>query len=263
MTVDITSFSNPKIKDLVKLQTKKRERDKKGLIVIEGKQEIELAWQNGIKIKELFQCPEWDNKGTSIKRANFPIFQVSKQVFAKASYREHPDGFLAVAVPPADKKLRKIKMSPKPLLLVLEGVEKPGNLGAILRTADAAGVDAVIINQEKTDIYNPNVIRTSRGSVFSKQIVTASRGETISWLQDNKIQTIATVVDAEKNYTEVNLKRGSALVMGEESQGLSRSWQEQADQKVVIPMQGQVNSLNVSVSAAILTFEAVRQRSEN
>lgn len=263
MTNEITGFTNPKIKDLVKLQTKKRERDKKGLVVIEGRKEIELAWKNGIKIKELFHCPEWDNKNLNIKKADFPVFKVSKQVFAKASYREHPDGFLALAVQPRSKKLSKIKVSPRPLVIILEGVEKPGNLGAVLRTADAAGADAVIVNREKTDIYNPNVIRASLGSVFSNQIVVASRGETLSWLRDNDIQTVATIVESEKNYTQVNFKKGSALLMGEESGGLSEEWREQADEKVSIPMQGQVNSLNVSVSTAIITFEAIRQRNKN
>lgn len=263
MTVDISSFSNPKIKNLIKLQTKKRERDKKGLVVIEGKKEIELAWQNGIKIKELFHAPEWNSKGTSINNAGFSVFTVSKQVFAKASYRETPDGFLAVAVSPSLKKLSKTRMSSRPLLIVLEGVEKPGNLGAVLRTADAAGVDAVIVNQERTDVYNPNVIRSSLGSVFSNQIAVASRGETISWLRDNNIQAVATVVEAEKDYTQADFKKGTALLMGEESRGLSDEWQENAEEKVAIPMQGQVNSLNVSVSTAIITFEAQRQRNKD
>lgn len=263
MPTDITGFSNPKIKDLVKLQTKKRERDKKGLIVVEGRKEIELARQNGVKIKELFHCPEWDNQGSSVEKRDFPIFQVSKQVFAKASYREKPDGFLAIATYPHTLKLSKAKLSSKPLLVILEGLEKPGNLGAVLRTADAAGVDAVIVDRERTDIYNPNVIRASLGSVFSNQIVVASRGEILPWLQEKRIQTVAAVVEAEKNYTQANLKKGTALIMGEENRGLSREWREQAEEKVAIPMRGQVNSLNVSVSAAIMIYEVLRQRNRD
>ncbi len=262
MNIDITSFSNPKIKNLGKLLDKKKERDKQALIIIEGKAEIELACQNGVKIKELFYSPELNDFDLYIKRKDFPVFTVSKQVFSKISYREGPDGFLAVAVNPKKEKLSKLKISSKPLVVILEGVEKPGNLGAVLRTADASGTDAVIINQERTDIYNPNVIRSSLGTVFSNQVVGASIQETSSWLKSNNISVVATVVDAKKEYTEVDFSKGVAILMGEENRGLSEDWKKRADEKVSIPMKGKINSLNISVSAAVIIYEALKQRTK-
>ncbi len=260
MNNDISSFSNPRIKNLIKLSTKRKEREGQGLIVVEGKGEIELAYQNNFKIKELFYSPDWAKQELKLSQKNFPVFTVNKKVFAKASYRENPDGFLALVASPKRSKLSKIKISSKPLIVVLEGVEKPGNLGAVLRTADIARVDAIIINQEKTDIYSPNVIRSSLGSVFCHQIVNSSIEETFSWLQSRNICTVATVVGSGKDYTKVDYCKGVALLMGEESNGLSDDWQKKADEKVTIPMMGQVNSLNVSVSAGIMIFEVLRQR---
>lgn len=257
----ITSFSNPKIKNLLKLIKKRKKQQEDDLIIIEGQREIELAWQSGVKIKEMFYSPECSKQELKLKKADFPIFTVNQEIFTKISFKDNPDGLLVLASRPKKIKLSKIKLLNKPLILVLEGIEKPGNLGAILRTADSAGVDAILISQERTDIYNPNVIRASLGSVFSKQIAVASQEEIFSWLKDKNISIVATVVDTSKNYTEINYKKGIALLMGEEHLGLSKEWQEKADEKVKIPMKGLVNSLNVSVSASIVIYEALRQRS--
>jgi TrmH family RNA methyltransferase len=229
--------------------------------VIEGKKEIKMAQEAGYKIGNLFFCEELISKeelqamGTSDKL----LIPVSKEVFDKIAVRENSGGVLAVAEQKAHR-LEDIKLSPRPLLLILESVEKPGNLGAILRTADAAGVDAVIISDPQTDFYNPNVIRSSIGCVFTTQIASATSEETISWLRSKNIHIYCTYLKASQHYHLVDYTKPSAIVMGTEATGLSQTWVMASDVNIIIPMQGVIDSMNVSTAAAVVVFEAKRQR---
>lgn len=254
----ITSAQNPKIKEIIRLR-KPRERRKENLIIIEGRQEIELARQAGLEIVELFYCQDFAGSKKIAGLSEEIITPVVPAVFEKISYRENPDGFLVLARLKY-LELGKIKLSQKPLIIILESLEKPGNLGAILRSADAAGVDAVIVADPKTDIYNPNVIRASLGTVFTNQVAAASTEEARNWLAKNKIKSLAATPEAKKIYTEADYKGAVAIIMGEEHQGLSKDWLEKVDEKIKIPMRGKIDSLNVSASTAIILFEAVRQR---
>ncbi|MFA4942003.1 MAG: RNA methyltransferase [Patescibacteria group bacterium] len=254
----ITSAQNPKIKEIIKLQ-KPRERKAGGLIVVEGHQEILMALGAGFEIEKLFFCPDLAGKKRIEKIEEDRVISVVPAVLKKIAFRENPDGFLAL-VKYKIFNLDKIKLSKNPLVIVLESVEKPGNLGAILRSADAAGVDAVIISDQRTDIYNPNVIRASLGTVFTNQIAVSSVKEIQKWLSLNKIKSLAATPEANRLYAEINYQGGIAIVMGEEHKGLSQEWLEKADEKVRIPMAGKIDSLNVSVSTAIILFEAIRQR---
>ena len=256
----INSLNNQKIKDLVKLH-KSSERKKRGLFIIDGAREIELAQKEGVEVLELFYCPKL------IKRPgdNFfgiereKITEISEDVFAKICYKEKTDGYFAVA---KEKfiKFEQIGLSRKPLLIILEAVEKPGNLGAILRTAYAAGVDAIIMNDNQTDIYNPNVIRASEGFVFCTPIIIASVEETAKWLRKNNILSFAAATTAKGKYTKENMNLPIAIILGSEAQGLSDKWLIMANKLVKIPMNKGIDSLNVSVSAAILLYEVLRQR---
>jgi len=259
MTDQINSLHNEKIKNILKLREASRERKQQGLFLIEGWREINLALKGGVEIENMFFCQDYIKHELNIDEEK--LIEVSKKVFNKISYRENPDGFLAVAKL-KEVKLEKIKLSSKPLIIVLEAVEKPGNLGAILRTADAAGADAVIINDAKTDIYNPNVIRASQGTVFTVPIVLSSIEKTVSFFKDNKIKIFATTPEAKVEYTGANYKQNCAIIMGAEDKGLSKEWLEIADEKIKIKMNGRIDSLNVSVSTAIVLFEAIRQRAK-
>jgi len=254
----ITSAQNPKIKEIIRLR-KPRERRKENLIIIEGRQEIELARQACLEIVELFYCQDFAGSKKIAGLSEEIITPVVPAVFEKISYRENPDGFLALAKPKY-LELSKIKLNKNPLVIILESLEKPGNLGAILRSADAAGVDAVIVADPKTDIYNPNVIRASLGTVFTNQVAAASTEEARNWLAKNKIKSLAATPEAKKIYTEADYKGAVAIIMGEEHPGLSKDWLEKVDEKIKIPMRGKIDSLNVSASTAIILFEAVRQR---
>ncbi|MFA6171238.1 MAG: RNA methyltransferase [Patescibacteria group bacterium] len=258
----ITSRENPKIKEIIKLKSSRKEREAKALAVAEGYRELNLALQAEHNIDSLFFCPEF-LKGRPI--FNLPpdkLIEVSPSVFEKISFRENPDGVLAILrlTPPS---LAGIKLSKNPLVIVLEAVEKPGNLGAILRTADAAGVDAVLISDPKTDLYNPNVIRASQGTIFTTRVAAGSRGEILAFLGSKGISLIATTPGAKKLYTQIDLKKPTAILMGTEDRGLSDAWLKAADEKVKIPMYGKIDSLNVSVSAAVIVYEALRQRTRD
>lgn len=253
----ISSTANSRIKEIIKLQSS-RERRKTGQIIIEGSREIELALKADFNILEIYHCP--DIYQDSIPETRAELIEVSQPVFAKIAYKENPEGLLAIAEPKF-LKLADIKTAKNPLIIVLENVEKPGNLGAILRTAYAAKIDAVIVNEPQTDIYNPNVIRASMGHIFTVPTVIADTKKTITWLKENDIKAYATAITAQENYTEVNYKKVSAIVMGTENSGLSREWLEAADKQIIIPMQAGMDSLNVSVSTAIVIYEALRQRS--
>jgi len=257
MAEAINSLQNEKIKNIVKLRESSRERAIEGLFIVEGLREIELALLAKVEIENLYYCPTMAGDTPPLAAEN--IIEVSEKVFAKISLRENPDGFLALA---KIKKLElgKLKLKANPLLIILEAVEKPGNLGAILRTADAAGADAVIINDSKTDIYNPNVIRASQGTAFTVPTLTASVKETLEFCNKNKIKTLATTPVADLDYTKADFGSACAIVLGAEDKGLSQAWLEAAEEKIKINMRGRIDSLNVSVSAAIIVFEALRQR---
>ncbi|MFA5131584.1 MAG: RNA methyltransferase [Patescibacteria group bacterium] len=256
----INSLNNQKIKDLVRLK-KAGERREAQMLIIDGAREIEKAKKSAYEIRELFYCPALIKK----EEKNFfgveseKITEVSEPVFRKICYKENPDGFFAVV---AIKKisLKDIKLSKNPLVVILEAVEKPGNLGAIIRTAYAAGVEAIIINDNQTDIYNPNVIRASEGFVFNVPIIIASVVETQSWLKKEKIISLAAATGGKKSYTEEKMNMSLAIILGSEAYGLSDKWLTKADKLIKIPMVKGIDSLNVSVSAAILIYEAHRQR---
>ena len=252
----ITSKSNPKIKNVVKLQ-KSSERREQNRIIIEGRREIERAVACGFIVDTLFICNDILKESFNIA-ANY-VEEVTLEVFEKIAYREGSDGLLAVAIPKyAD--LKSFKPKKNPLIIVLETVEKPGNLGAIMRTADAAGVDAVIIADPRTDLYNPNAIRASIGTIFSVPLFACSSEECINWLRENDIKIYCTYLKASIDYLEADFRQGSAIVMGTEATGISGIWVDAADQNLIIPMNGIADSLNVSVTTAIVVFEAIRQR---
>jgi RNA methyltransferase, TrmH family len=256
----ITSTQNPKIKSLLALE-KPRERRKQQLFLVEGAKEIRLAIEAGYKIGNIFFCEEIINKEESefVFAQDKSLIPVSRDVFEKIAVRESSGGMLAVAEQKTHR-LEEIKLSKNPLLLILESVEKPGNLGAILRTADAAGIDAVIICDPQTDFYNPNVIRSSVGCVFTTQIAAATSEETIAWLKKENISIFCTYLKDSKPYHEINFTTPSAIVMGTEATGLSDIWVRHSTANIIIPMSGKIDSMNVSTCAAVVVFEAKRQR---
>jgi RNA methyltransferase, TrmH family len=258
----ISSLQNPKIKNLVKLQ-KASERNDQNVFIVEGLKEINLALEAGYKPQMAFWCAnmgltEKDFLHTLKQCPNF--YSISKDAFEKVAYREGSDGIIVV-FEQQKHSLKSIKLSANPLVIILESVEKPGNLGAILRTADASKVDAVIVCDPKTDLYNPNVVRSSIGCLFTNQVAACTNAEALKWLKENKIKSYAAaLVDEAKSYYGFNYKTSTALIMGTEADGLSKFWLENADEKIIIPMQGKIDSLNVSVSTAVLAFEVARQR---
>ncbi len=256
----ITSTQNPKVKSLLALE-KPRERRKQQLFVVEGAKEVRMALEAGYKIGNIFFCEEIldQHESNDLLREDKLLVPVSKEVFDKIAIRESSGGILAVAEQKTHR-LQDIKLSKNPLLLILESVEKPGNLGAVLRTADAAGVDAVIICDPQTDFYNPNVIRSSVGCVFTKQIASATSEETLAWLKEHGINIFCTYLKAAKPYHETDFTKPAALVMGTEATGLSDLWVKNSSANIIIPMQGKIDSMNVSNAAAVVVFEAVRQR---
>ena len=252
----ITSKTNPRIKNIVKLQ-KASERREQNLIIIEGQREIGRAQKCGFEIDQLYVCPTLLREPLNI-HANYTE-EVSEDVFDKIAYREGSDGLLALARPKY-KSLSEFKPKKDALIIVLETVEKPGNLGAVMRTADAAGVDAVIVADPGTDLYNPNAIRASIGCIFSVPVYACSTEECIQWLKSNNITIYCTYLKASIDYLDADFRKASAIVMGTEATGISDAWVNAADQNIIIPMNGIADSLNVSVTTAIVTFEAIRQR---
>lgn len=257
----ITSLQNPRIKNIVRL-SKARERREQNIMVVEGIREIKMALLHGFKISELYFCNETNLHAEAfieqLPKAAVTI-EVSKTVFEKLAYRENSDGLLALIIPKY-LTLDDLELTPNPLILVLESVEKPGNLGAMLRTADAAALDAIIVCDPQTDIYNPNVIRSSLGCIFSQQVATCTSEEAMAFLKKKGIKSFAAALTATQYYHETDLSGPSAIVMGTEADGLTDAWLKGADTQIMIPMSGKVDSLNVSTSAAILVFEAKRQR---
>ena len=263
MSFYISSADNPKIKNILKL-SKPHERRKQGVVLVEGYKEILAAMKAGLTMVEIYYCADYGGENPSffgVDKNQKLIANVAKTVFEKITYREKPDGYLAIFTARI-LTLEEIKLNAKPLVLVIEGAEKPGNFGAILRTADAAGADAIIVNDSQLDIYHPNAIRASIGAAFDKQIAIATREETIAWLAANNITSYATSKRGDKDFYEFDLTAGTAFILGAEHSGLSDEWREAADEYIKIPMVGVVDSLNLSASAAILLFEAVRQRNK-
>lgn len=260
MHVTITSAHNPKIKSLLALE-KPRERKRLGLCVVEGRKEIALAVEAGYHIETLFFCDDLisEDELHAFRLPESTRVPVSADVFEKIAIRESTGGVVAVARQKVHN-LNGIRLSQNPLVLILEAVEKPGNLGSILRTADAAGLDAVIICDPKTDFYNPNVIRSSLGCIFTTQVASATSEEAIAWLHANRITPYSTYLKASRSYDAVDYTRPSAIVMGTEATGLSEAWTGEGRNTIIIPMHGRIDSMNVSTAAAVVVFEALRQR---
>lgn len=256
----ITSAQNPFIKSLVLLQEKAKARKQSGTFLIEGIREIELAIKGNYYVETILICIEVIEKSfnPSIFKS-FNTIEISKEVYQKLAYRDTTEGIIAVAKTKSHQ-LSDLQLPENPLILVMESIEKPGNIGAMLRTCDAAKVDAVIIANPKTDLYNPNMIRSSVGCLFTNQIATASTEETIAFLQQNNINFYSATLQNSTSYHTQNFTKPTALVVGTEATGLTEPWREKATQNIIIPMQGEIDSMNVSVAAAILLFEAKRQR---
>ena len=261
----ITSTQNAYIKELVLLKEKSRNRKKTGQFLIEGFREISLAIKGGYTIETLIiDTSIVDNQFieliiSEIKSA-VEIIEVSKEVYKKIALRETTEGIIAISKT-KELSIENFKLTSKnPLILVAEAPEKPGNIGALLRTADAAGIDAVFIANPKTDMFNPNIIRTSVGCVFTTPIATGSTEEIITFLKAHKIQMYGAALTASVGYQTIDFKHPSAIIVGTEATGLSDEWLENTTQNIIIPMRGAIDSMNVSVSAAVILFEAVRQR---
>ena len=255
MIEQITSIQNPKIKLLIALQQKSSERRKAGLFVVEGRQELQHCLDAGYDVDTVFYCPELGAEAPDDIRS----FAVTKAIYEKIAYRGSTEGVIA-EVRTRNLRLDDLKLGERPLIVVLESVEKPGNLGAVLRSADASGVDAVVVCDPLTDLYNPNLIRSSVGAAFTVPCVACSSDECIRFLKARGIQILTAQLQDSHLYYDTDMTRATAIVMGTEHDGLTDLWRQAADAHIRIPMLGRIDSLNVSVSAAILMFETVRQR---
>ena len=271
-TEQVTSAQNPKIRNLLLLQEKSKARREQGLFVVEGRRELEHCLEAGYRVRTVFVCPKlaggrWPvgaghddhPAGGVIPGLTGNLVEIPESLYRKVAYRESTEGIIA-EVECRERRLEDLELPENPLVVVLESVEKPGNLGAVLRSADAARADAVIVCDPLTDLYNPNLIRASLGGVFTVPTVCASTAETIDWLRARGIRILTAQLQDSSWYYDIDMTVGTALVMGTESTGLTGAWREAADAHIKIPMLGRLDSLNVSVSAAILLFEAVRQR---
>lgn len=261
----ITSVANSRIKRLVKLRDR-RERDESGVFLIEGFRELTRAVDGGLAVNEIYFCPELflgDNEEPLIERAvagGAEPIEVASPVFHKISYRDRPEGLIGLADQfPAT--LEGLEPSSNPLILVVESIEKPGNLGTMLRTAEAAGVDAVIVCEPTTDLFNPNVVRASLGCLFLVPLAVSSTPEAIRWLAERGIHTLAATPSAATSTWHADFRGPSAIAIGSEQYGLTNTWLQQAGEQIRIPIRGQVDSLNAAMAAGVLLFEAVRQRS--
>jgi TrmH family RNA methyltransferase len=259
--MDITSLQNPRIKHIVKLRDDKKQRKQDGLMLVEGFDEISLAISAGHKPQTLLSAPELATQQSVFDSAE--TITVTRAVFEKMAYRDNPDGWLAIFPIPNTtfESLESGSSLPKlPLIIIAESIEKPGNLGAILRTADAAHVDAVLLCDPRVDLWNPNVVRASRGTVFSVPVVECNNASALEWLKSREMRVLAATPSADVLYSAVDLRQPVAIAVGTEDEGLTDFWMQNADLRVKIPMLGKVNSLNVSVSTALIVYEAVRQR---
>ena len=261
----ITSPANPRLKWLVSLR-RRRARDLQRRTLVEGYEELALALDAGVVPESLYYCPELmgqearaDDVVARVGSSGAELVLLSRAAFEKAAYREGPDGFLAV-VATSDRRCADLELPDNPLVLVCQGVEKPGNLGAMLRTADAAGVDAVIAADPVTDWGNPNTVRSSKGTVFSVPVASDTTAATTDWLREHGIPLVAATPDTDLVHTAVDYRGPVAIAVGAEKTGLTQELMALAEHRVRIPMVGRANSLNVSTSAAIIVYEAVRQR---
>lgn len=257
----ITSTQNTLIKQIVLLKDKSRERRKTGLFIIEGQREIQLAIKGDYNIETILFYPDvFNTEALQSFPSTIEIIEISKDVYHKIAHRETTEGIIAIAKV-KDNTLEQLKLNSKnSLILVAEAPEKPGNIGALLRTADAANVDAVIIANPKTDLYNPNIIRSSVGCVFTNQIATGNTKEIIAFLKDNNINIYSAILQESELYTDQDYTKSTAIVVGTEADGLTQKWRDASTKNISIPMQGAIDSMNVSVAAGILVFEAKRQR---
>jgi RNA methyltransferase, TrmH family len=259
--MDIISLQNPRVKHIVRLRDDKRQRREDDLMLVEGRDEIQLALSAGHQPRTIIFAPGLGSRQIYIDIPNTERITVSRAVFEKMSYRDNPDGWLAV-FPIPHLSLDDVRLSQSPLMIVAESVEKPGNLGAILRTADAAHVDALLMCDPRVDLWNPNVVRASRGSVFSVPTVECNNDSAFAWLQKHQIRILAATPEANDLYSNIDLRQPVAITVGTEDEGLTDFWMSKADARIKIPMMGRVNSLNVSVSTAVIVYEAVRQRNQ-
>lgn len=255
---ELTSLQNPRVKTIVKLRDDKRQRQREGAMLVEGHYELELALASGLHPREVFLCEELA-AGKAVAGLDLLPVTVTRSVFEKMSHREGPDGWLAV-FPSPRQTLDSLPLSASPFLILAESVEKPGNLGAILRTADAAGVDGLLVCDPRVDLYNPNVVRASRGTLFTVPAAETTNREALAWLRANRIRVLAATPHTDLLYTDVDLRQPVCIAVGTEDAGLTDFWMDNADLRMKIPMAGKVNSLNVSTSTAVILYEAVRQR---
>ena len=273
MVMQISSVQNPRIKNVIKLNNR-RQRDEQQMTVVEGIREIGHALASGVVPVEAYVCPALidGNAATAVlhtlthlqTKQQTTLIEVTEPVFAKMAYRGESGGIL-MTIPYRQTSLDALPITENSFFVIIEGGEKPGNIGAILRTADAAGVDGVIISEDTavkgTDIHNPNTIRASLGAIFTVPTAVASTEDVITWMRTHNIQTAAATPDADELYTAVDLTTPIAIVMGSEAFGLSDVWLRAADKKIMIPMNGRLDSLNLSVATALILYEVIRQNS--
>jgi RNA methyltransferase, TrmH family len=267
MTNDrITSPQNPRVKDAVRLRDA-RGRRQQGRMIIDGSREIGRAWEAGVPVVEAYVCAaDCDQAGSDLAarlvRAGVSVFEVTRAVFEKLAFGDRSEGLVAVAEIP-DSGLDRLTLPSDALVAVLEGVEKPGNVGAVLRSADAAGVAALIVADEGTDLYNPNAIRASLGAIFTVPVAAAPSRQVLDWLLDQGFSILAAWVDGTESCWQVPYRGRTAIVLGSEAHGLTDVWRGDRITRIRLPMCGVVDSLNVSAAAAVLFYEALRQRRES
>ena len=261
MSKRITSLDNKEIKNIIRLTNKSRLRNESKLFVVEGLRELRMANSNGFNIKKLFCNTNIANLESVKSEFKSEIIEVNNEVYSKISIRNTTEGLVGIL----EQKDEKIELLPKKnnLVIILDGVEKPGNIGAILRSCDAAKVDLIIINNQKCDLYNPNVIRSSLGTIFSQKIIIHDYESTYNFLKKNNLNVYATSLNGEKNINKINYNKSCAVVVGSENLGISKFWDTKSDELIKIPMLGSIDSLNVSVSAAIVLYEINRQNDFN
>lgn len=253
----IESVQNPKVKEAVKLFDR-RDRDKSQLYLIEGYREVLRAHGGKAALLHAFFCPELflgENEEALLQKLHVPLYQTSEKVFCKLSYRDRPDGILAVA-----RQIHCTQIPEGTFYVVAESIEKPGNLGTILRSSDAAGADAFILCDKTTDLFNPNVVRASVGTLFTQPVIETTSQDALSYFKKNNVQIVAATPSATQEYTQVDLTGPVAICVGTEQIGLSSLWMDQADLRVKIPMLGVADSLNVATATTLLLYEVVRQR---
>lgn len=264
MAITITSLQNQRVKDAFRLR-ERRDREKEKKTLLEGYRELTRAFEYGLELLECFYCPEMflgQNEMaliTKLEGAGVQAAEVNSQILTKLAYRDRPEGLIAIAKT-KEHSLAEIPLVEGGLYIIAEAVEKPGNLGSILRSADAAGAAGLIVCDKRTDIYNPNVIRASTGAIFAVPLAEASSAEAAEWLKKNKIRTMAASPHSEKIYTDLDMSGSIAVIVGAEQYGLSKFWMDNAEYTVKIPMLGKIDSLNVATAATIILYEAARQK---